>query len=310
MVAVAVVVSPDTHTLSPQPSSRPGAEVLRVSCIMGGTMARQIETTCPSGLSVTLRGLQGSEINLFANKTEAEQRKIGYDLLSSVVVKVLDPGPAYPNMDPGQPVDWATVVEADRFWLYMFTRVATYGPDYFFRYQCGNGSCRKRFEWGIKLDRDLRQQKLSQESIQAFLNGNEIGPIQFGSDEVTIQLMTGELEDKGMRMQGMKPDEASTIAIANRIKTLNGQEGKGAIHRWVLGLDMMDLLDLTDLMDEHDGGIDTSIEIQCPHCKTIQPVTVPLGVDFWTPDKQLRSLTRKGYQIPEGGGPIRQNSDS
>lgn len=273
-------------------------------------MARQLETTCPSGLTVLIRGLKGAEINLFANKTEAEQRMIGYDLLSALVIKVIDPGPAYPDLDPEQPVDWSKVVEADRFWLYMYARIATYGPDYFFRYQCQKATCAKRFEWGIKLDRDLRAQPLSQESIVAFVNGNEIGPVKFGDDELTLQLMTGELEDKGLQMANLKPDEASTIALANRIKTLNGQSNKGPIHRWVLDLDMFDLLDLTDMMDEHDGGIDTAIEIQCPHCRTIQGVVLPLGDDFWTPDKRLRSLVRKGYPIPEGGGPIRQSSDS
>ena len=273
-------------------------------------MAREITTTTPSGMVARLRGLKGSEINLFANKTEAEQRKIGYELLQNLVLEVTDAGPAYPHIDVADPIDWSEIIDGDRFWLYVYARIATYGSDYFFRYQCGVQSCRKRFDWGIKIDRDLKQQKLSQESINKFVAGNVLGPVKFGDDEIMFQLLTGALEDKGLQMQGMKPDEATTVALANRIKSLNGQEGKGAIHRWVKDLDMLDLLELIDAMDEHDCGIDTDIEIQCPHCKTIQAVSVPLGEDFWTPGKRLRSLVRKGVQIPEGGGLIRQSSGS
>ena len=274
---------------------------------MAGTMANPITTTCPSGLKVVVRGLQGDQINLFANKTQAEMRRIGYDLLSSVVIEVLEAGPAYPDMDITQPVDWSKVVEADRFHLYIYTRIATFGADYFFNYQCGVSSCRKRFQWGIKLDRDLRHQPLSQETIQAFVNGNRIGPVKFGSDLLVLQLVTGEIEETGVKMQGHVPEAASTIAIANRIYSLNGETSSTTKHDWVKSADMLDILDLIDTLDEHDGGIDMEIEIQCPSCRQVQKVALPLDEDFWTPDKQLRSLVRKGVVIPEGGGPIRQS---
>lgn len=267
-------------------------------------MSRELTTTCPSGLTVRLRSLKGQEINTFANKSEAQQQQIAYDLLKSLVVEVTDPGPLYST-----PIDWKQVIVADRFWLYLQMRVATYGDDYIFRYQCGVSNCRKRFEWGLKLSQ-LPFQPLPQESLDTFKAGNVFGPINVGGEDVTFQLLTGELEDKGIRMQNQLPDDAATVAIANRIRSVGGREGRGKIHEWVKELDMMDLMDLVDAMDEHDGGVETKIEIECPKCKTGQEVNLPLGEDYWTPDKRLRSLARKGAVTDEpGGGPIRQTSD-
>jgi len=272
-------------------------------------MGRQITTTTPSGLIATVRGLKGAEINLFANKTEAEQRNVGMELLDSITLSVEDAGPLYELDDKGRP-DWEKLIDADRFWLYMFGRIATYGADYVFRYQCGKATCRHRFGWGVQLDRDLKQKQLPARSIEQFLEGNCFGPIHFGDDEIHFQLLTGEIEKAGLAMKNRRPDEATTLTVANRIKALNADESKVNIHNWVKALDLLDLLDLIDELDRVDGGIDTDIEIQCPKCGHIQEVRLPLGVDFWTPDKRLRSLVKKGVKIPEGGGHIRLSSDS
>lgn len=267
---------------------------------------RQITTKCPSGLTVTLRGLKGQEINLFANKTEVQQRRIGNDLLKNCVLSVDDPGPMYPGLDSSKP-DWSRVVVADRFWIYLQMRVATYKDDYIFRYQCGHAPCRKTFEWGLKLSA-LGQKPLPEETVSTFLAGNRFGPVRCDGKDVVFQLVTGAVEEKGITLQDADPDEASTVGIANRIVSVDGQDGRTAVHEWVKDLGMLDLLDLTDVLDHHDGGVETNIDIQCPKCGTIQEVELPLGVDFWTPDKLLRSLMRRDDAIIEpAGGPIRRS---
>lgn len=267
---------------------------------------REITTTCPSGLIATVRSLQGAEINLFANKTEAAQRRIGNDLLKSCVTMVVDPGPLYPSMNAASP-EWRDTIVADRFWLYLQMRVATFKDDYVFRYQCGHGPCRKQFEWGLKLSA-LGMKPLPQATIAGFLGGNVFGPIKVADAEVVFQLLTGHIEDKGVTMQDAEPEQAATVGIANRIVSVDGHSSRGYVHDWVKKLDMWDLLDLSAELDKHDGGVETTIQIQCPKCGTIQEVELPLGGDFWTPDERLRSLMRRDDVIADpAGGVIRRS---
>jgi hypothetical protein len=265
-----------------------------------------IETKCPSGLLARVRGLKGEQINQFANRTNAEARRIGYELLGSCV-EVLDPGPAYPGLDVSKP-DWTKTLVADRFWLYLQMRVASYGDNYVFSTQCTAPSCRHKFEWGFRIS-DLPFKPLAEASIATFVAGNNFGDIRLADADLQIRLATGEVETEGERLQGLAPDKAHTIGISNRITSVNGQTGRGAVHSWVLGLDMLDVLDLVDRLDEHDGGVETQIDIYCPKCKAEYAIELPLERDFWTPDKRKRSLVPKVDATDKGGGVIHPTSD-
>jgi hypothetical protein len=264
-------------------------------------MGKQLDTVTPTGMHCVVRALTGEEINMFANADDAMARSIAQDLLSSCVIEVSEIGPAYPELDPKN-VNWDETIEADRFWLLMYIRAATYKPAYWFNVTCGYTTCRHSFEWGLDIQRDLTTQPLAQGDIERFVAGNQFGPVHIAGKPVLWQLLTGTLEKQGLRRQDQAPEDQLTIALANRVISAGELNTKRAINAWLKKLDADELMDLIDAFDDHDGGIDTTINVRCTACRRVQEIELPLGGDFWAPGRSLRSLARKAGPPPVGGG--------
>ena len=45
-------------------------------------------------------------------------------------------------------------------------------------------------------------------------------------------------------------------------------------------------------VNDHECGIDTDIEVQCPHCKMIQDIELPMDSDFFSPSTRRKRSTR------------------
>lgn len=249
----------------------------------------QVTVTLPSGMRGTIRGLKGKEINLFANLTNARANATTLKILASVWQETHENGPCY-DFEDG--VQWDKVLQCDRFTALLYARVATWGPTYEFRQQCG--SCRKRFEWSLDLT-ELEAKPLPESSVEQFKAGNRFTTTVLDDSgearRVVFQLLTPKLENKINQATNISTAERATVALAQRIVSVEGlDDGKGAIKAWLNDLDMGALFDLIDALDEHDGGIDTEIEIECPHCGAGDDIDLPLDRrEFWNPRRPKRS---------------------
>ena len=62
---------------------------------------------------------------------------------------------------------------------------------------------------------------------------------------------------------------------------------------WAKRFEFASALDLIAEMDAVDGGVETDIEIECPHCGNIMDVEIPFdGGTFWVP--RNRSVPKSG----------------
>lgn len=249
----------------------------------------QREVTLPSGARGKVRGLKGEEINLFANRQSARRNRTSMQVLKNVWLETHDGGALYDN-----DIDWDKAPQCDRFVALFYARIATYGPQYDFKWQCDDSTCRKRFEWGLNLEEDLEVETLPDATCTAFLNGNrfttEIVDSEGTTRQVVFQLLTPKLENKIEQVVNMAPKERATAGIAQRIVSIEGVEnGKGPIKRFLNDLDAGAVLDLLEAMDEVDGGIQTQIEIECPHCGNVMEIEIPFQDEFWSPSRRKRS---------------------
>lgn len=264
----------------------------------------ELEIVCPSGLRGVVRGLRGAELDLFANKQEIQRRRVTRKVLSSCWERTLDAGPAYPGLDIEKSLDFNKVLMCDRYYALLQIRVATHGSNYDFRVQCSNELCRKRYEWTLDINKDLDVFELPADSIETFRT-NEHFRTEIAGTKVEFILMTGADEDTTVKAQDMAPDMLATTAIIARVKRVEpaGEDpitDGGDIRRWAKALPYGQAMDLVDAMDQVDGGVDTNIEIQCPHCGNLEDITIPLGEDFWTPRRRKRSAKRKVRQKSRG----------
>jgi len=246
----------------------------------------QIDITLPSGARGRIRGLKGREVNLFANRENARRNKTALEILNNVWLETHDSGPLYKDK-----INWSEAPLCDRFVALFKARIASFGADYTFKHQCSG--CGKRYEWTEDLEkREVRP--MPAESIETFAAGNRFRTSVRDSEgnvrAVTFQLLTPKLEEKINTAQAVAPREKATVGLAQRIVAVQGvEDGKAAIKQFIEDIDAGAMFDLVDAMDEVDGGIDTTITVECPHCGWEEEMELPLEEEFWKPARPKRS---------------------
>lgn len=250
----------------------------------------EIFVETPSGLTGTLRGMRGSEVDYFANKKNTKGGGLGSKILERLWVKTAEPGRAYTMSDDGV-MDWDSTLRGDRFYLYLMSRVATFGPIYSFKMTCPHTDCEQPFFHDLNL-LDLDLQPYSDKSLQCFRNDNQFSTDVLGID-VGFQLVTGKIETRLDAVDRKSKQERMSAALSQRILSVEGVgDDREKIQEWLKGLDQYDLLELTESMDESDGGYETSIDVECPWCQeVIEEVELPLDKLF-QPDKRNRGLNK------------------
>jgi hypothetical protein len=238
--------------------------------------------TCPSGLSGRIRGMKAREERILADRKLARSGAQLEQILAACWEETLDPGP-YDFGD--QPIDWAKVVQGDRFSTLLQVRVLSYGPEYAFAVPCENRACHARIEWEVDL-RELPSRPLSDESRAAFLGGNRFETVLPGEGRrVTFRLLTGADERRMVQLRKAAGERPISTLLAFRLETIDGVEPREK-QRFIEDLAMADVSFLLGEFDRVDCGVDTQIEVECPECLAVQEVELPFERGFFLPTKK------------------------
>lgn len=243
--------------------------------------------TCPSGLTGRIRGLKGKELDLLGDKKAIRKGDLFDNLLRACWLETEDPGPY--DFGSGSP-NWSRVLVADRFYVLLQIRQTTY-PDepYSFRTTCADDNCAEPFIWDIDLD-DLPVKMLPEESLEKLRN-NDPFIAEVAGYKIQFRLTTGADEKKGAKF--LKGLQQRIVDVLNlRIVAVEGVEGKDK-RKWLDDLELRDHRDMLDAFDEHDGGIETEIEVECPSCGHIFPIDLPFGREFFLPRRRRKGSSDK-----------------
>ena len=241
--------------------------------------------TCPSGLSGAIRGMKVREERILADRKLAKAGTQLDQLLAACWDKTLDPGP----YTFGDRPDWSQVLQGDRFYTVLRLRILTYGPEYAFAVTCENEACRQRIEWELDL-RALPVRTLSPESRAAFAAGNHFETVLPDSGmRVHFRLPIGADEQRLAQLK--KDDRPLSAVLALRVTSIDTPEARD-IRAILEDLSLGDADFLLDEMDRVDCGVDTRIQIQCPHCGMVQEVDLPFDRTFFLPARGRTSRTR------------------
>lgn len=238
-------------------------------------MAHVIE--CPSGLSFHSRKLKGSEANLFTDRQLVRRGLLIGKILGSTYEGLLDAGP-YKIGQGGAP-PWDQLLVGDRIVALVKLRIATYGPEVDFKVQCDDETCRKRFDHDLNLESGLTLKSLSEEDREAFEAGNKLTTeleVEGVRHQIGFHLLTGKDELRLSALSQRSSGQQVTLSLAQRIDSISGVHANDKM-RWLESLDLDILNALVEMLDEHDCGIDTAIECECPHCGNFMEVSLPLG---------------------------------
>jgi hypothetical protein len=239
------------------------------------------EITCPSGLAGTVRGLTVAEAEVLTDRRLVHEGLVPDKVLGTAWEDTTDTGP-YDVKENGT-INWDHVLVCDRFFALMMVRVATYGPEYEFKVGCQG--CKQSIEWGLNLE-ELPTRAISEESLEVFKKDNR-HRVKVGNRTVVFQLLNGAKERKAQKaLRGSK--NRLVTALAQRITEIEGEKNKML---WIRNLPMQDAVNLIESFDEHDGGVETAVDIICPECGMVQGVALPFDrPEFWLPLKRTDVL--------------------
>lgn len=140
----------------------------------------------------------------------------------------------------------------DRMFILFALRRITLGDEYPFKATCR--ACSKEGMYSVNLG-ELEVRPMKEPHRRVY-------DVTLPSGKtVRFRIMTGE--DEGRLARHKKLEEKISVALAARIELLNGAM---PTLDDIKKLTLRDRDDLRALMDEHDGGVDTSIEMQCTSC--------------------------------------------
>jgi hypothetical protein len=250
----------------------------------------------PSGLAGDIRKLKGTEANILADQKRAKKGETFDAIMAGCWLRTEDPGPY--KIAEGGSVPWGKVLVCDRFVALMAIRIATYGPVYSFKAHCDKkeGGCDHRFEWEVNLETQLPIFDLPEESRAAIKEGRNRFETEVDGKRVVFKLITGEDEWKGGRKLAENKNQLITTALGNRVVEVDGVN-RAHIDRWITNLDLDVQLEMLAAFEKVDGGVETSLEIECPECDRPFEVSPPFaGADFWLPRRQSRTKSRDGRQ--------------
>lgn len=240
------------------------------------------EVTCPSGLRGSLRGMKVKDEQLFADRKLVKAGKVISSLLDACWVETQDPGP-YKMANKARP-DWDSVLSADRTFLLIQLRIASYGPNYDFRVTCG--SCRHHFLWKVDLSK-FEVVPVSEPGRQHVKTSEPLLVNLPDGRTVKCRLLTGS-DEEFFGSLGAK-DEAKTLTyhLARRIVEIDGQKHWREVLQIVEELEAKDADFLWNVTDDLEGGIDTQFDIECPSCFHPQQVILPFESGFFSTRKRF-----------------------
>lgn len=246
--------------------------------------------TAPSGLSGTIRRLKIKELNLLADRKLARRGTSITELLRSVWVETVDPGPyrspwvSWPEDSRGRLIPrWEDVLLGDRTAILLAIRELSRGPELSFEVTCGSHQCRRPISWTVDT-RELERQPLSKEAVGLLQEGENLFHRQLpvGGQRVAFRLLTGADEAQVARIG---QDEGSgamvTATLLLRLPYLEGTNSPRERRDFVEDLDAGDAEWLQGEWEAAEAAVQSEIEVECPHCWRLQTVAIPFDADFF-----------------------------
>jgi hypothetical protein len=242
------------------------------------------EVSCPSGLRGVLRGMKVKDEQLFTDRKLVKAGRVISAILDACWLETRDPGPYMIN---GTKPDWGNLLSADRTYLLLQLRIASYGEKYDFRVTCG--ACRHHFVWTVDLTQ-LDVKPVSNEGRQ-HVKSNEplLVPLPDGR-HIKCRLLTGADEEFFANLAGKDESKFLTYHLARRIVEVDGKTHWRDVLAVVEDFEAKQADHLWNVTDELEGGVDTMFDIECPSCFKAQQVVLPFEAGFFSSRKRFANL--------------------
>jgi hypothetical protein len=198
---------------------------------------------------VVVREISGYEEDMLANQKMPASKKMS-ELLARCVTRI---GPITDKGKIAQAI--MDLIVGDRAALIFAIRRVTLGDEYPFKDKCPE--CEKESLYAVDLGTEISIKEMPDPKKRLFEKVLPSGKV------VRFKPMTGHGEEKLAKSKN-RDEDALSLAIQMRLETLDGKPaGLGDVK----GLGLRDRQALRDAFEEVEGGVDTEVDMKCPHCE-------------------------------------------
>jgi hypothetical protein len=248
------------------------------------------EVTLPSQTIVTMGKVTVGMLNNMARGRRRESELLTEALETSIVSVQFGDVPIYRLTESGK-LDWSEVLVGDRAVAKLALYEATYpGRPYQPRARCANDSCRlpiQDTQLTFNVARILNEHVVPypNETMERLSGGKNRFDFEIGGLRGAFKLPTGrdQVRAESFLQEGDGGDVISR-SLACKLVELDGDTTMNAMKRRIdaLGADVVD--ELLDIMNDADGGIETTVEVECRACGWFGEFELPFeGTEFWMP---------------------------
>ena len=183
-------------------------------------------------------------------------------------------------------IDVQTLLSGDRNALMIAIRASGYGALYEPLYTCP--SCEFKNELQIDLN-NLPIKPLTLEPVSP--NANSFAfKLPVSKKEVTFKFLNGREEEEIVsemetrKKKGLLNSNLVTARLLRCITSIDGNDNKSLISRFVQYMPARDSLLLREHIDTHEPGVDMKVEFRCSSCDHFEEVALPMGPTFFWPN--------------------------
>ena len=164
--------------------------------------------------------------------------------------------------------------------------------------------------YGSQYDAEATCPECAERSDQSFdLSALEIKPIEIDpvkpgenlfsfklpvtKKNVKFRFMTGRDEEersitaerKKKLMPGVKIESGVTSRLEQLVVSIDSVIDRNKISQFIRNMPALDSKNLRTYISEHEPGIDMTTWMRCPHCSETSKITLPMGSNFFWPER-------------------------
>lgn len=228
--------------------------------------------------SVEVREIRGNEEEILAAKNMPMIKKLN-KIMANCTLSV----GTYRQSDINNPIEKIVpdLTQGDRFYLMFAIRRVSLGDEMPFISKCPE--CGQEQKLTIDLS-ELEIKKMPDPKIRTYL-----ATLPKSGKQLMMKVLTGRGEEAITKSS--KSAAPISIALLQRIESL---DGKPPTVEDILDLGMADRNFLRDVWQEHEGGIETTIEAECSSCGAEYETDIDFGAEgFFNPLAVLKAWKKK-----------------
>lgn len=247
----------------------------------------------PSKAEIEFRQVMLAEENLLATSVKSKSGDVNKtltEIMTKCTISVVNPGP-YSFLEAGGKPKWDNMAKGDRFSAMMDLRCLSYkeGKIYEAELRCPSSACKHSFDWEVNLEEDLFRQDIPEETLEKIKDNIPL-EVTIDGKIIKYSIALGKTEKTYETLSVQNPGRDMSCALRARIIEVEGLKAHEILD-WLdgnngdpeckfTGLTSEDCEELRDAFDRTDGGIDTTLEAECPKCHQVFEFDLPFAGIF------------------------------